>query len=78
MLYKSKYLIGVYKALEDDDSLVCLCESVHQFARFFDLTSSDASSVITYAFKNKGHRFKWRGETCEIVFIDEVFFKNEF
>lgn len=71
MLYKNKYMIGLYETKTDDDSLFQLFDNSREFAEFFNITIQNASTILKKAFDRKTNFFKYQGRLLKIVFIEE-------
>lgn len=72
MLYKNKYMIGLYETRDDDDSLFQLFDNSREFADFFNITIYNASTILKKAFDRKTNFFKYQGRLLKIVFIEDT------
>ena len=72
MLYKKKYLIGVYGPKEEGETLLGLCDNIKEFAEFMHITYSNAEVILRLLFNKKTHFIRFFGKICTVAFILEA------
>lgn len=70
MLYKGKYLIGVYSLLSEGEQLLALVDNVHQFAQLMNITVNNASAILSKLFCHKANKIIYRGKVRTVSFIE--------
>lgn len=68
-MYKGRYLIGVYLPIEEGETLVGLCSSVKEFAKFAKIKESNADQILRLLYRKETHFLRLFGKLCTVEFI---------
>ena len=68
-MYKGKYLIGVYAPVTEGETLLGLCSSVKEFAKFAKIKDSNADQILRLLFTKQTHFIRLFGMMCTVEFI---------
>lgn len=71
MLYRKKYLIGIYGPLYDGEPLVGLCDNAKEFAEFMKISVTNATQILYYLFNKKTQYIRVNNKLCTVAFIEE-------
>ena len=69
MLYKGKYLIGIYSLLNEGEQLLALVDNASQFARLMDITLNNANVILSKLFNHKRKGIIYHGKIRTVEFI---------
>ena len=69
MLYKGKYLIGIYSLLSEGEQLLVLLDNAREFAKLMNISYNNASAILSKMFNHKADKFIYRGKIRTISFI---------
>lgn len=72
MLYKGKYLIGVYSLLSEGEQLLALVDNSSQFAKLMGITIYNASTILNNLFKHKTNKIIYHGKIRTVAFIEYI------
>lgn len=72
MLYKGKYLIGIYSLLSEGEQLLALVDNVQQFAKLMNIKMSNAAVIIGNLFKHKTNKIIYCGKVRTVAFIEDA------
>ena len=72
MLYRKKYLIGIYSLISEGEQLLALVDNVPQFANLIGIKRSSAATIINNLFKHKTNKIIYRGKIRTVAFIEYV------
>ena len=68
-LYKGKYLIGIYEAIEDGETLIGLCSNITEFAELMKIKYDNASQILRLLYNKETHYVRFFGKICHVEFI---------
>lgn len=71
-MYKGKYLIGVYAPVSEGETLLGLCNSVREFAKFAKIKEPNADQILRMLFTHQTHFIRLFGKMCTVEFILDV------
>lgn len=71
MLYRKKYLIGVYAPLIEGETLLALCYNTKEFSELMGITIENATQILYYLFTKKTNSIRFNGSLCSVEFILE-------
>ena len=69
MLYKKKYLIGIYGPKEEGETLLGLCDNIKQFAEFMHINYGNAEVILRLLFTHQTRFLRLYGKMCTVEFI---------
>ena len=70
MIYKNKYLIGVYSLLEEGEQLLALVDNAKEFASLMDVSYNNASAILSKLFHHKANKIVYQGRIRTVAFIE--------
>jgi len=70
MLYKNKYLIGIYSLLNEGEQLLALVDNATQFAKLMNITYGSASAILSKLFHHKSNSIVYHGRIRTVAFIE--------
>ncbi len=70
MLYKNKYLIGIYSLLNEGEQLLALVDNAHEFADLMEISYSKASVILSKHFHGVNDKIVYRGKIRTLAFIE--------
>ena len=71
MLYKNKYLIGIYSLLSEGEQLLALVDNANQFAKLMDISYNSASAILSKIFHHKTNYIVYQGRIRTLEFIED-------
>ena len=71
MLYKGKYMIGIYSLLHEGETLLALVDNVHEFAKLVGISYNSASVIISKLFAHKRSHIVYQGRIRTVEFIED-------
>ena len=72
MLYKGKYLIGIYSLICEGEQLLALVDNVQQFADLMNSKRSNAAVILSNLFKHKTNKIIYHGKVRTVAFIEYI------
>lgn len=67
--YRGKFMIGVYSLLSEGETLLALCDNVHEFASLLQTDYFSAANILTHLFKGKSKYIKFGKKLRTVEFI---------
>ena len=71
VMYKNKYLIGIYAPVEQGETLLRLCESVSEFAHVLGISMNNAYSILNRLWTGEHKYIRFERMCCGVEFIDD-------
>lgn len=72
MLYRKKYLIGVYAPETDGETLLGLCENIREFSKLMKISYDSAAQILHLLFTKQTHFIRFAGRLCTVEFILDI------
>ena len=72
MLYRKKYLIGIYAPKDEGETLLGLCSSIKEFAELMRIKYDNAVQILHLLFTNQTHYIRFAGRLCTVEFILDI------
>lgn len=72
MLYRGKYLIGIYSPIEEGETLMALCKDAYEFAKLMEINQKTATKILSLLFTKKTNHLRFFGKICTVEFILEA------
>lgn len=69
MLYRKKYLIGIYSPKNTGETLLGLCSSIREFQELMHIKYDNAVQILHYLFTKQTHFIRFAGMLCTVEFI---------
>ena len=69
MLYKNKYMIGIYSLLNEGEQLLALVDNYHEFADLMNITLNNAKTILSKLFNHKSNKIVYQGRIRTVAFI---------
>lgn len=71
--YRNEYCIGVYMSYTNNNMCLGICDNIKEFAEFMEIKPSDASMILSKAFRNQIEFIRFNGYKCKIEFINKSY-----
>lgn len=69
MLYRKKYLIGIYEPISRGETLIGLCQNIREFAEFMGIKYDNAAQILHLLFTKQTNYIRFKGMICTVAFI---------
>lgn len=69
MLYRKKYLIGIYEPVQYGETLIGLCSNIREFSEFMKISYDNAVQILHLLFTKQTHYIRFHGMMCTVEFI---------
>ncbi len=72
MLYRGKYLIGIYSLISEGEQLLALVDNYQEFAKLMNIKPSNAAMILSNLFKHKTNKIIYQGKVRTVEFIEYI------
>ena len=71
MLYRKKYLIGIYGSLLDGEPLLALVDNIKEFSKLMGIKYTNAKVILNKIWHKNSNFIIYCGKRCTVEFIEE-------